>query len=75
MSFDELKKLKSRILENSEELKKLYPISADVFISLDNLLKSYPCDTRIELWLNYMQEIINEVIDCLEIIENQDDIK
>lgn len=74
MSYNELKELKSRIVENFEELKKLYPISTDVLISLDNLLKSYPCDTRIELWLNYMQEIINEIIDCLEIIENQDDI-
>ena len=75
MSIKDLKKLKKRITDNSTELKKLYPISEDILISLNSLLQSSPCEIRIELWLNYMQETIDEISEYLAIIENQNDFK
>jgi len=75
MLIEELKELKNRIIENSGQLKKHYPLSENVLDSLNSLLSSYPCNIRIELWVSSMEEFIDEIIECLEKIESQDECR
>lgn len=70
MSIEELKELKTRIMNNKSYLQEQVLYSGVILDSIDILISNEADEDIVSLWFEKVEREIEEIIEVLDIIEN-----